>query len=125
MSDYQQRKADRRDYYLRHVHGWKLRPCSACSGSGYYDGGPPDRSTPCGACEGTGKERYRGPKSPAEFHTHNWVLYRRHREIDRVWGSYSHALDYASRHYPGETLRVEHDEERCYGCDRIGLPAQG
>lgn len=38
MSSYRERKAQRRDYYLRFVYGWKIRPCTACSGSGHYDG---------------------------------------------------------------------------------------
>jgi hypothetical protein len=54
MSDYHARKAARREHYDRFVRGWKLRACTACSGSGRYDhNGSPD----CGACDGTGKER--------------------------------------------------------------------
>ena len=56
------RKADRTAYFWKFMYGWKLRGCSACNGSGYYDH---NGSPPCGACEGSGKERYRGPKSPA------------------------------------------------------------
>lgn len=62
MISFHERKADRKAYYLRWIFGWCLRPCGACSGSGYYDH---DGSPPCGACDGTGKERYRGPKSLA------------------------------------------------------------
>lgn len=56
MSTFAERKAARADYYRRFVHGWKLRTCTACAGSGYYDlhGSPR-----CGACDGTGKERYK------------------------------------------------------------------
>lgn len=55
MSTFHERKAERKEYYENWVKGWKLRPCSACNGSGYYDhNGSPD----CGACDGTGKERY-------------------------------------------------------------------
>lgn len=54
--DFNQRKAERKEYYEKFVKGWKMRPCTACSGSGVYDtfGSPP-----CGACEGSGKERYK------------------------------------------------------------------
>ena len=55
MSTFHERKKGRSDYYHKHVKGWKLRPCSACAGSGYYDS---DGSPDCGACDGTGKERY-------------------------------------------------------------------
>ncbi len=53
-------KEARKEHYLKYVYGWKLRPCTACNGSGYYDscdrkGNP----IPCGSCEGTGKERYK------------------------------------------------------------------
>lgn len=59
---FRSRKAARSDYFWRFIYGWKLRPCSACNGSGYYDhNGHPQ----CGACEGTAHERYRGPKSVA------------------------------------------------------------
>lgn len=54
-STFAERKAYRTEYYLRFVFGWKLRPCSACCGSGHYDH---DGSPPCGACDGTGNERY-------------------------------------------------------------------
>ncbi|EOX9201865.1 heat shock protein [Yersinia phage vB_YenM_56.17] len=58
MLTFHQRKKARTDYYLRFVHGWKLRECGACNGSGYYDNnGSPD----CGACSGTGKARYKLP----------------------------------------------------------------
>lgn len=56
MDDYQRRKQQRKDYYMKYVHGFKKRPCSACSGSGRYDH---NGSPKCGACNGTGKERYR------------------------------------------------------------------
>jgi hypothetical protein len=72
MLNFHQRKARRTARYMREVYGWKLRPCSACSGSGYYDH---NGSPPCGACEGTGKERYMGPKA----FTVAVSLYRRER----------------------------------------------
>lgn len=53
---FHERKAFRREFYEKYVKGWKLRPCSACNGSGYYDD---DGSPPCAACDGTGKERYK------------------------------------------------------------------
>jgi len=54
--EYQARKAERKAWYEQWVKGWKLRPCTACMGSGYYD----DHGSPkCGACDGTGKERYK------------------------------------------------------------------
>jgi uncharacterized protein YbbK (DUF523 family) len=54
------RKADRSAYFWKFVYGWKLRKCSACNGSGYYDH---NGSPPCGSCEGSCRERYRGSKS--------------------------------------------------------------
>ena len=53
MSDYHKRKQERTEHYNKYVKGWKLRDCTACSGSGYYCG------KACGACNGTGKERYK------------------------------------------------------------------
>jgi DnaJ-class molecular chaperone len=50
------RKQQRREHFQRFVHGWKLRPCMACNGSGRYDH---NGSPPCGGCDGTGKERYK------------------------------------------------------------------
>lgn len=60
MISFHERKAERTKHYFKHVYGWRLRPCGACNGSGYYDH---DGSPPCGACNGTGKERFRGPKA--------------------------------------------------------------
>ena len=50
------RKKERSDYYKKYVYKWKLRPCTACNGSGHYDH---NDSPPCGSCNGTGKERYK------------------------------------------------------------------
>lgn len=59
MSGWLERKQWRREYYSRFIEGWKLRPCTSCAGSGYYD----DNGSPkCGACDGTGKEKYRESK---------------------------------------------------------------
>jgi DnaJ-class molecular chaperone len=53
---YIERKERRKWYFENFVKGWKLRPCSACGGSGHYD----DTNSPkCEACNGTGKERYK------------------------------------------------------------------
>ena len=54
--DFKERKAQRAEHFALYVHGWKLRDCIACAGSGRYDS---DRSPTCGACSGTGKERYK------------------------------------------------------------------
>lgn len=56
MSDFHQRKAERRDWYFRFEYGWRQRPCSSCMGTGRYDH---NGSPPCGACDGTGRERYK------------------------------------------------------------------
>lgn len=60
---FSERKAQRIEHYQRFVHGWKLRSCVACNGSGRYDA---KGSPPCGACGGTGKERFKPdePKTP-------------------------------------------------------------
>lgn len=55
MSEYRQRKQQRIEYYRKYVFGWKLRKCTACNGSGYYDH---NGSPKCSSCNGTGKERY-------------------------------------------------------------------
>lgn len=55
-------KEARKQYYLKYIHGWKQRPCTACNGSGYYDN---NGSPPCGACDGTGKETYKPDKIKA------------------------------------------------------------
>lgn len=52
--DYHERKAIRREHYLRCVFGWKLVTCPACAGSGYYDAAG---SPKCGYCEGAGRIR--------------------------------------------------------------------
>lgn len=51
--DWKQRKKERTEHFEKNVKGWKLRDCSACSGSGRY------KNRSCGACSGTGKERYK------------------------------------------------------------------
>ena len=48
------RKAERRQHFERYVKGWKLKTCTACSGSGRYDHNCSPR---CGCCIGTGKMR--------------------------------------------------------------------
>lgn len=53
---YRERKRDRTEHYNKYVYGWKLRKCTACSGSGYYDH---DGSPECGICDGSGKQRYK------------------------------------------------------------------
>lgn len=62
MSDYQTRKEQRRKAYGEN-HGRKLIPCTACSGSGFYDS---HGSPKCGSCEGTGKEREPLPRPPVQ-----------------------------------------------------------
>ena len=54
--NFHERKAERTKYYENYIAGWKLRVCTACSGSGYYDH---NGSPKCGCCNGTGKERYK------------------------------------------------------------------
>lgn len=58
-----ERKEERKVYFEKFIFGWKLRTCTACSGSGYYDTYP---SKKCGWCSGSGKERYK-PK-PVDSH---------------------------------------------------------
>lgn len=57
---FHERKAWRTEQYFKYQHGFRLRECGACSGSGIYDH---NGSPPCGACDGTGKETYRGPRA--------------------------------------------------------------
>ena len=53
---FKERKKQRSNYYFENIYGWKLRKCTACSGSGCYDH---NGSPKCGVCCGTGKERYK------------------------------------------------------------------
>lgn len=54
--DFKERKRLRTQKFERDIKGWKLRPCTACMGSGHYDH---NGSPKCGSCNGTGKERYK------------------------------------------------------------------
>lgn len=57
--NFHQRKAERKEWYMKYVHGWKLVKCGACNGSGHYDhNGAPK----CGMCSGTGKVREKPQK---------------------------------------------------------------
>ncbi|CNL06608.1 Uncharacterised protein [Yersinia frederiksenii] len=53
---FNKRKAQRTEHNLKFVYGWKQRPCTACAGSGHYDG---EGAPPCSACGGSGKELYK------------------------------------------------------------------
>ena len=64
--NFRERKEERKRKYWLQTHGWKLRPCTACSGSGIYDN---TGSPKCGSCNGTGKEKYRGPDALPEWST--------------------------------------------------------
>ena len=66
MISFHERKADRKSHYLKRIFGWQLRPCGACSGSGYYDH---DGSPPCGACDGTATVSVGGGIGP---YTYTW-----------------------------------------------------
>lgn len=51
--NFHERKAARTAYYFKFEYRWKKVKCTACNGSGYYDGpGQHD----CSGCDGTGKE---------------------------------------------------------------------
>lgn len=67
MSDFHERKAQRKEAYYKWEFGWVLQGCTACNGSGRYDH---NGSPPCGCCDGTGKERVRGEKAikPEDYH---------------------------------------------------------
>ena len=60
--DFHERKRKRTEHFERFVKGWKLRPCTACNGSGYYDH---NGSPKCSSCNGIGKERFL-PKTSTE-----------------------------------------------------------
>jgi len=60
MSNFQERKNQRKEHFEKYIKGWKQRECAACAGSGHYDH---NGSPPCGACDGTGKELYKPEKS--------------------------------------------------------------
>jgi DnaJ-class molecular chaperone len=52
-NDYQRRKRERTEYYLKYGHKNKLVTCPSCSGFKSYKNGK------CGMCNGTGKVRER------------------------------------------------------------------
>jgi hypothetical protein len=60
MSNFHERKLLRTVHYFNYIFGWRLLPCTACSGSGRYDAAGSPR---CGACNGHGKVRRPGPKA--------------------------------------------------------------
>ena len=55
--DFKERKLARTERYLKYEYKKKLKPCTACNGSGYYDHCFNGRIPKCGSCNGTGKER--------------------------------------------------------------------
>lgn len=57
--NFQERKKERTENYEKNIKGWKLKPCTACNGSGYYDNYVNGRIPKCGCCDGTGKETYK------------------------------------------------------------------
>lgn len=60
MQTFHERKAKRAAYFFEYVYKNKLEPCTACNGSGCYDGSDcHGNSLPCAACNGTGKCRQR------------------------------------------------------------------
>ncbi|MBD3251240.1 hypothetical protein GF380_02090 [Candidatus Uhrbacteria bacterium] len=52
IADWRKRKQARKKYFLKYVYGWRLRDCTTCNGSGYYDS---TGSPPCGTRGGTGR----------------------------------------------------------------------
>ncbi len=56
--DFKERKKHRKEYFEKYVKGWRMRNCTACNGSGYYDNSVNGVTPKCSSCEGTGKERY-------------------------------------------------------------------
>ena len=52
-NDYRERKRIRTEWYMKYIYKNKMITCSACSGSGYYDGGY--NHPKCGSCQGKGK----------------------------------------------------------------------
>jgi DnaJ-class molecular chaperone len=57
-----ERKIARTKNFNENVKGWKVRYCTACMGSGWYDNTINGKQPKCGSCNGTGKEKYK-PKS--------------------------------------------------------------
>ena len=57
---FRESKIARTNRYFKDIYGYKLRDCTACSGSGEYD---EFHSPPCGVCNGTGKETYPSQKA--------------------------------------------------------------
>ena len=57
MSTYQERKQARKEHFEKYVKGWKIKTCTACSVSGFYDFNRNGRTPKCSSCGGTGKEK--------------------------------------------------------------------
>lgn len=55
--DFKERKQQRTDRYYKYEYKKKLKNCTACNGSGYYDNCINGRIPKCSSCNGTGKER--------------------------------------------------------------------
>lgn len=53
---FKERKKERTEHYRTYIKGWRLKPCSAGNGSGYYDNA---NAPECSACDGSGQERYK------------------------------------------------------------------
>ena len=55
-----ERKKERTEHFFKYIYKNKLKTCTACNGSGYYDTMLRDGTIPqCGCCNGTGKMRER------------------------------------------------------------------
>lgn len=57
--NFKKRKEERTKYFFLFVYQWRLKICSACNGSGYYDSNFNKRIPKCGLCKGTGKVKYK------------------------------------------------------------------
>lgn len=73
MTDYQARKRQRAIAYFRHRFGFRLERCTACNGSGHYDGPGAPR---CSACSGAGRTWKRPPALETRAQEHLIALYR-------------------------------------------------
>jgi hypothetical protein len=60
--DFNQRKQLRKEHFEKNVKGWKLKPCLACNGSGYYDNFIGGRIPKCSSCKGPQEKKNINPK---------------------------------------------------------------
>lgn len=55
--DYYERKRLRTEWYKKYIFGNKLKVCTSCNGTGWWDGTFNGKQPKCTNCQGSGKTR--------------------------------------------------------------------